>query len=142
GEAAAERSRTLRGGTPCETRQRPSREIRLSGLYAYQRQDSERRFHDPPQDVEEEVSGQAEGLEEGAFAETAPRFRRNGSVAAKRTAWLVPVLCCPRQLRSPASVPRRPPTNVAPHAATTQSTRATVNVGEILQAQQTLASDA
>jgi len=39
--------------------------------FSYQRQDSSRRFHDPPQDVEEEIPSQVNSLEGTAISETA-----------------------------------------------------------------------
>ena len=42
-----------------ETRRRPARDIRLSGFHAHLRQDPARRFHDPPQNVAEEIPSQA-----------------------------------------------------------------------------------
>ena len=63
-------------------------------------------------------------------------------VAAKRVSRLVSVLCCPRQLRTPAAVPRCAPSHVAPHAASSQPTRPPLDLGEVLQALQTLATDA
>ena len=65
-----------------------------------------------------------------------------GDLAAERVAWLVPILCGGRQLPASAAIPRCDPEAVAPHAATTQPTRAPPDLGEVLQAEQALAADA
>src|SRR5664279_6333923 len=63
GENAADRIRTLRGRAARETRQWPAGDVRLSGFHAYQRQDPARRFHDPPQNVAEEIPSQTGGTQ-------------------------------------------------------------------------------
>jgi hypothetical protein len=54
---------------------------------------------------------------------------------------LVPILCGTRQLRSIATIPRRDPSYVAQRSAATQSTGTQPNLGEVLEAQQALATD-
>src|SRR6266496_711565 len=62
-------------------------------------------------------------------------------VAAKCVSGLVSVLCCPRQLRTPAAVPQCDPSYVAAHPTATQPTRPPLDLGKVLAALQTLATD-
>jgi len=75
--------------------------------------------------------------------------RRCHDELAKVGAWLqsvqarlVSVLCCSRQLCTPASVPRGAASHVAPRAATSQPTRPPPDLGEVLQTLPPLAADA
>ena len=63
-------------------------------------------------------------------------------MAAKRVSRLVPVLRCPRQLRTSPPVPRGDPGPVAPPAASTQPTRSPHDMGKVLAVQPALAADA
>src|SRR3990172_11363796 len=63
-------------------------------------------------------------------------------MVAECAAWLVPVVCGARQLPTSATIPRGDPEPVAPHAATTQPTRTPPDLEKVLQAEQTLATDA
>ena len=99
GENAADRIRALRRRAASETRRRPARDVRLSGFHAHQRQDPARRFHDPPQDVAEEIPGQAGGPEGEAVAETPRRPGAGRRVVAKRA-----IAAGVSTMRSPATI--------------------------------------
>ena len=92
-----------------QTRRWPAGDIRLSGLHAHQRQDPARRFHDPPQNVAEEIPSQTGRPEREAVTATPRRPGAGRRVAAECVSRLVPVLCGPRQLRTPATIPRCDP---------------------------------
>src|SRR5438105_14682253 len=84
GEDASDRVWALRGRTACATRRRPSRDVRLSGFHAHQRENPARRLHDPPQDGTEEIPGQVERPEREVEAEPARGLAAGGLLAAKR----------------------------------------------------------
>ena len=131
GQDATDRVWTLRGRTSSETRRRPSRDVRLSGLHAHQRENSARRLHDPPHDGTEEIPGQAERPEGEADAEAACGFAAGGFLAAKRATRLVPLLCGAGQLSTPATIPGRGPEAVASHPATSQPTGPSLSLGAL-----------
>src|SRR3972149_2074364 len=141
GKDATDRIRALRRGAANAARRWPARDVRLSGLYAHQRQDPARRFHDPPQNVAEEIPSQTGRPERDVIAETTRRSSDGRRVAAKCVSRLVSVLCCPRQLCTLAAVPRCDPSHLAPHTATSQPTRPSLDLGKVLEALPTLATD-
>src|SRR3989304_5286407 len=73
GKDATDRIRALRRGAANAARGWPAPDGRLSGFYAHQRQDPARRFHDPPQNVAEEIPSQTGRPERDVIAETTRR---------------------------------------------------------------------
>src|SRR6516165_4112759 len=140
-ENAAHRIRTLRRGAASQTRRWPTRDIRLSGFHAHQRQDPRRRVHHPPQNVAQEIPSQTRRTQRDAIAAMSRRPGAGRRVAAKCVSRLVSVLCCPRQWRTPAAVPRCDPSHVAAQPPASQPTRPPPDLGKVLQALQALASD-
>src|SRR5437868_15233439 len=82
GKDAADPIRAIRRRTTRPTRRWLARDIRLSGFYAHLRKDPARRFHDPPQNVAEEIPSQASGVEEHAETEVARRRCQRRSLVA------------------------------------------------------------
>src|SRR6516225_937757 len=140
-ENAAHRIRTLRRGAASQTRRWPTRDIRLSGFHAHQRQDPRRRVHHPPQNVAQEIPSPTRRTQRDAIAAMSRRPGAGRRVAAKCVSRLVSVLCCPRQWRTPAAVPRCDPSHVAAQPPASQPTRPPPDLGKVLQALQALASD-
>src|SRR6516162_1856231 len=140
-ENAAHRIRTLRRGAASQTRRWPTRDIRLSGFHAHQRQDPRRRVHHPPQNVAQEIPSPTRRTQRDAIAAMSRRPGAGRRVAAKCVSRLVSVLCCPRQFRTPAAVPRCDPSHVAAQPPASQPTRPPPDLGKVLQALQALASD-
>src|SRR6516225_9524253 len=140
-ENAAHRIRTLRRGAASQTRRWPTRDIRLSGFHAHQRQDPRRRVHHPPQNVAQEIPSPTRRTQRDAIAAMSRRPGAGRRVAAKCVSRLVSVLCCPRQWRTPAAVPRCDPSHVATQPPASQPTRPPPDLGKVLQALQALASD-
>ena len=99
-EDPADRIRAIRGGTRKRRGAGPPETFDFLGFTHIGGEDPARRFHDPPQNVAEEVPRQADGDQGRTVTEDARRPRAGRCVAAKRVSWLVPVLRCARQLRA------------------------------------------
>ena len=80
-------------------------------------------------------------LKETTIAATPRRPGEGRRVAAKCVSRLVSVLCCPRQFRTPAAIPQCDPSHVAAQPSATQPTRPPLDLGKVLPALQTLATD-
>ena len=131
----AEERRAKRGEGPPET-------FDFLGFTHISGKTRTRRFHDPPQNVAEEIPSQTGRTQEATLTETPRRSCNGRRVAAKCVSRLVPVLRGSRQLRTPATVPRCAPGHVAPRAASSQPTRPPPDLGEIHEALPALAPDA
>ena len=140
-ENTADRIRTLRRAAASQTRRWPTGDIRLSGFHAHQRQDPSGRVYHPPQNVAEEIPSQTSRAQRDAIAAASRRPGEGRRVAAKCVSRLVSVLCCPRQLRTPAPVPQCDPSHLATHPPATQPTRPPPDLGKVLQALQKPATD-